>query len=573
MRPLDWIVLSSFLAFVAAYGVWKTRGKKDIQGYFLAGKATPWYIITISIMATQASAVTFLSTPGQAYVDGMRFVQFYFGLPVAMVILSITAVPIYHKLKVFTAYEFLEQRFDLKNRTLGSILFLIQRGLAAGFTILAPALIISVILGWDFRLTIFLVGGLVILYTAAGGTEAVYKTHLLQLSIVTVGMGAALYMVFQRLPPDISFGNALQVAGKLGRLNVVNFAFDWKDRYNFWSGLIGGAFVALAYFGTDQSQVQRYLTGRSIGQSRLGLLANGVVKVPMQFIILFIGAMIFVFYQFVTPPLFFNPVETAEVKRSPYGEAYTRLETDFSRLNVEKQGQLRDMLGAMDAGKPEEVEEIAGRLKQTRESEAAIREDAIALIKKQDPLAETNDTNYIFLSFVTRFLPAGLVGLILAAILSASMSASASELNALASVTVIDIYKRLGKRNATDRHDLLVSRLATAFWGFYAIAFAQFANHLGSLIEAVNIMGSLFYGTILGIFLIAFYFKRIGGNATFVAAIVAELTVLACYLFTPIPYLWFNVIGCVFLISLAALLNPFLGGRSPKGHPGQLGRA
>ena len=315
MRPLDWILLSSFLGFVAVYGIWKTRGKKDIQGYFLADKSTPWYLITISIMATQASAITFLSTPGQAYVDGMRFVQFYFGLPVAMVILSITAVPIYHKLKVYTAYEFLEQRFDLKNRALGSILFLIQRGLAAGFTILAPALIISVILGWDFRLTIFLVGGLVILYTAAGGTEAVYKTHLLQLSIVTAGMAAALFMVFHRLPPDISFSNALQVAGKLGRLNVVNFAFDWKDRYNFWSGLIGGGFVALSYFGTDQSQVQRYLTGRSIAQSRLGLLANGVVKVPMQFIILFIGAMIFVFYQFVTPPLFFNPVETAQVKK------------------------------------------------------------------------------------------------------------------------------------------------------------------------------------------------------------------------------------------------------------------
>jgi len=567
MRPLDWILLSSFLAFVAAYGIWKTRGKKDIQGYFLADKSTPWYIITISIMATQASAVTFLSTPGQAYVDGMRFVQFYFGLPVAMVILSITAVPIYHKLKVYTAYEFLEQRFDLKNRALGSILFLIQRGLAAGFTILAPALIISVILGWDFRLTIFLVGGLVILYTAVGGTEAVYKTHLLQLSIVTLGMGAALYMVFQRLPPDISFANALQVAGKLGRLNVVNFAFDWKDRYNFWSGLIGGGFVALSYFGTDQSQVQRYLTGRSIGQSRLGLLANGVVKVPMQFIILFIGAMIFVFYQFVTPPLFFNPVETAQVKGSAHGEAYARLETEYTRLNGEKQGQLRDMLAAINAGEEEDLDGVLEKLRRTRESEAEVRQDAVELIKKQDPLAETNDTNYIFLSFVTGFLPAGLVGLILAAILSASMSSCAAELNALASVTVIDIYKRLGRRNATDKHYLLVSRLATVFWGLYAIAFAQFANHLGSLIEAVNIMGSLFYGTILGIFLIAFYFKRIRGHATFAAAIIAEITVLACYFFTEIPYLWFNVIGCILLIALAAIMNPFLGGRSPKGHP------
>jgi SSS family solute:Na+ symporter len=558
MHSLDWVLLTSFLLFVALYGIWKTRGKKDTQGYFLANRSTPWYVITISIMATQASGITFLSTPGQAYVDGMRFVQFYFGLPIAMVILSITAVPIFHKLKVYTAYEFLEQRFDLKNRTLGTILFLIQRGLAAGFTIIAPALVISVILGWDFRLTIFIIGGLVILYTAAGGTEAVYKTHLLQMAIVTAGMAAALYMVFHRLPPDISFSNALHVAGKLGKLNVVNFAFDWKDRYTFWSGLIGGGFLMLSYFGTDQSQVQRYLGGRSIGQSRMGLLANGVVKVPMQFIILFIGAMVFVFYQFVTPPLFFNPVETAHIKNSPYGGVYTKLETDYERLNGEKQEQIRKMLTAIEARKDEDLESTLQKLRRTRESELGVRQEAIELIKKGNPRAETNDTNFIFLSFVTRFLPAGLVGLILAAILSASMSSSAAELNALASVTVIDIYKRLGKRNASERHYLIVSKLATVFWGLYAIAFAQFANHLGSLIEAVNIMGSLFYGTILGIFLIAFYFKKIGGHATFIAAIIAELTVLACYFFTKIPYLWYTVIGCLIVVALAHIMNPFL---------------
>ncbi len=558
MHPLDWILLGSFLLFVAVYGVLKTRGKKDIQGYFLANKSTPWYAITISIMATQASAITFLSTPGQAYVDGMRFVQFYFGLPIAMVILSITAVPIYHKLKVYTAYEFLEQRFDLKNRALGSIIFLIERGLAAGFTILAPALIISVILGWDFRLTIIMTGGLVILYTASGGTEAVNKTHLLQMIIITVGMGAALYMVFRRLPADISFSSALHVAGKLGRLNTVNFALDLKDRYNFWSGLIGGGFVALSYFGTDQVQVQRYLTGRSISQSRIGLLANGVVKVPMQFIILFIGAMIFVFYQFVTPPLFFNPVETANVKNGAYGEAYTKLETDFDRLHGEKQTHIRDMLAAMEGQGSEDLDRALRELRRTRDSEAGLRQEAIQLIKKENPRAETNDTNYIFLSFVTRFLPAGLVGLILAAILSASMSACSAELNALASVTVIDIYKRLCKRNASERHYLTVSKLATVFWGVYAIGFAQFASHLGSLIEAVNIMGSLFYGTILGIFLIAFYFKSIKGNATFVAAIVAELSVLACYFFAEIPYLWLPVIGCLILVILANILNPLL---------------
>ena len=557
MRTVDWVVLGAFLGFVAAYGVWKTRGKKDIQGFFLANRATHWYLVTISIMATQASAITFLSTPGQAYVDGMRFVQFYFGLPVAMVILSITAVPIYHRLKVYTAYEFLEQRFDLKNRALGSVLFLIQRGLAAGFTILAPALIISVILGWDFRLTIFMTGGLVILYTASGGTDAVSKTHLLQMMIITAGMGTAFYMIFRRLPEDVSFSNAVTVAGKLGRLNIINFAFDWKDRYNFWSGLIGGAFVALSYFGTDQSQVQRYLTGKSIAESRKGLLANGVLKVPMQFIILFIGAMIFVFYQFVTPPLFFNPVETAAVKASSYGQAYTALESEHARLNGEKQASLRTMLSALEAEKTAEADEALGKVRQARESEAGLRREALRLIKQRNPLAETKDTNYIFLSFVTTYLPAGLLGLILAAILSASMSASAAELNALASVTVVDLYKRVFRRNASERHYLRASKAATIFWGLYAIAFAQFANHLGSLIEAVNILGSLFYGTILGMFLIAFYFKRIGGHATFVSALVAEAVVLACFVFTEIPYLWFNVIGGVTLVVLAHILNPF----------------
>jgi SSS family solute:Na+ symporter len=558
MHPLDWILLGSFLLFVVAYGAWKARGKKDTQGYFLANRSTPWYIITVSIMATQASGITFLSTPGQAYVDGMRFVQFYFGLPIAMVILSVTAVPLFHKLKVYTAYELLEKRFDLKNRALGSILFLIQRGLAAGFTILAPALIISVILGWDFRLTIFIIGGLVIIYTAAGGTEAVYKTHLLQMAIVTVGMGTALFVVLHRLPPDLSFSSALHVAGKLGRLNVVDFALNWKDRYTFWSGLIGGGFIALSYFGTDQSQVQRYLGGSSIRQSRLGLLVNGMVKVPMQFIVLFIGAMIFVFYQFVTPPLFFNPVETARIKSSSYGEAYARLETDYHRLYGEKQEQIKKMLAAMENRKEEDLADSLQELRRTKESEMGIRQEAIQLIKRNSPLAETNDTNYIFLSFVTRFLPAGLVGLILAAILSASMSSSAAELNALASVTVIDIYKRLVRRNASDGHYLAVSKFATVFWGLYAIGFAQFANHLGSLIEAVNKMGSLFYGTILGIFFIAFFFKNIGGNATFFAAITSELTVLACYFFTKIPYLWLPVIGCLGLVALAHFLNPLL---------------
>lgn len=559
MSSFDWILMISFLVFVALYGAWKTRGKKDINGYILANKSTPWYTITLSIMATQASAITFLSTPGQAYVDGMRFVQFYLGLPIAMVIISIAVVPYFHRLKVYTAYEFLEKRFDLKNRTLGSIIFLIHRGLACGFTIFAPALIISVLLGWDMRLTIFMIGGLVILYTSTGGTDAVYKTHILQMGIMTAGMVVAFFMVFHLLPSDISFLDATHVAGKMGKLNVINFAFDWKDRYNIWTGLIGGAFLALSYFGTDQSQVQRYLSGRSIAQSRFGLLANGVVKVPMQFAILFTGAMIFVFYQFVTPPIFFNSVETANIKNSAYFQAYQELETKYERVHKEKQAHLRDMLAAIKNHEDSDLDQTLQTLQESRDSEIKIREEAVALIKKADPGTDTDDTNYIFLSFVINFLPVGVVGLILACILSASMSSTSAELNALASVTIVDIYKRVFKKKASDRHYLVASKWATVLWGIYAINSALFINRIGSLgalIEAVNILGSFFYGTILGIFLIAFFFKNIGGNATFIAALIAESVVLASFFFTEIPYLWFNVIGCVVLIILAHLMNP-----------------
>jgi SSS family transporter len=555
MSSLDWIVLSSFLLFVVAYGVWKTRGKKDIKDYLLANRSTPWWAVTLSIMATQASAITFLSTPGQAYVDGMRFVQFYLGLPIAMIVLSVTAVPLFHRLKVYTAYEYLEGRFDLKNRVLGSVLFLTQRGLAAGFTILAPALILSVILGWDIRLTVLIIGGLVTLYTATGGTDAVNKTHLLQMIIISLGMGAALVMIFRLLPTGVSLFDAATVAGKMGKLNAITFDFDWRDRYSFWTGLIGGTFLALSYFGTDQSQVQRYLAGRSIAESRMGLLTNGLVKVPMQFFILFIGAMIFVFYQFVTPPLFFNPVETEAVKASVHAAEYTRLESEYERIHQAKQVQLREMLSASDMGDQARMQEATLTVRKAQADELEVREQALALMRQADPSADTNDTNYIFLSFVVTFLPAGLIGLVLAAILSASMSSTSAELNALASTTVVDIYKRIFKKDGSKRHYLVMSKAATVFWGCYAIMFALFANRLGSLIEAVNILGSLFYGTILGIFLLAFYVKRVGGTATFLAAIIAELLVIACFVFTDIPYLWYNVIGCVVLVLLALVIE------------------
>lgn len=557
MSLIDWIVLIGFLGFVVIYGTLKTRGKKNIQDYMLGNKSTPWYIVTLSIMATQASAITFLSTPGQAYADGMRFIQFYIGLPIAMIILSITAVPIYHRLNVYTAYEYLENRFDLKNRTLGSVLFLIQRGLATGFTILAPALIVSVLLGWDIQITVIVTGLLVVIYTASGGTDAVNKTHILQMSIILIGMVSAFFMILHSLPKDISFLDATKIAGKMGKLNVINFNFDWKDRYNFWSGLIGGTFLALSYFGTDQSQVQRYLAGKSIADSRIGLLANGIVKIPMQFGILFLGAMVFVFYQFVTPPLFFNSVEKNKVQQSLYAGEYNKLEIQYDELHKAKELKIREMIKADKEHNDIKFYSAVRSVNESKNKELILKDNAINIIKKTNPNADTSDTNYIFLSFVIHVLPAGLIGLILAAIFSASMSSTSAALNALASTTVIDIYKRMIKSDGSEKHYLLVSKLATVFWGFYAIFFALFAYRMGSLIEAVNILGSIFYGTILGIFLVAFYLKKIGSDATFYSAIIAEVVVIGCYLFTDIPYLWYNVIGCMLLIILAIIINPF----------------
>jgi len=555
---VDWIVMIGFIAFVVIYGVIKTRGTKDIDSYIRAGRSAPWWTITLSIMATQASAITFLSTPGQAYVDGMRFVQFYLGLPIAMIILSVTAVPLYNKLNVYTAYEYLENRFDLKNRLLGSVLFLSQRGLAAGFTIYAPALILSVILGWQLNITIILIGIAVILYTTVGGTNAVNKTHIFQMIIITAGMFSAFVTIYYLLPNDISVIDAAYVAGKLGKLNAIDFSFDLSNRYTFWSGIIGGTFLMLSYFGTDQSQVQRYLAGSSIAESRMGLLVNGLVKVPMQFIILFIGAMVFVFYQFITPPMFFNPVEEQNVKNSIYSEEYSKLEYEYNKINSEKQNEIREMLAAIENGNEKEIsQEVSDVLMKDKEA-SLIRESAVNLIKDANPDADTNDTNFIFITFIINFLPIGLVGLVLAAILSASMSSTSAELNALASTTVIDIYKRIIKKNGDDHHYLKASKLSTILWGAYAITFALFASELGSLVEAVNILGSLVYGTILGIFLVAFYLKNIDGTPTFYGAIIAEVLVLYCYLFTDIPFLWYNVIGCLAVIIISFILSTFL---------------
>jgi len=555
MKTLDWIILCGTLLFIVAYGVWKGRRSKNMKGYVLSNNDMKWWTITISIMATQASAITFLSTPGQAYVDGMRFVQFYLGLPIAMVILSLTAVPLYHKLKVYTAYEFLETRLDLKTRTLAALLFLMQRGLAAGLTIYAPSIILSMLLGWNIYWTNLIIGVLVIIYTTSGGAKAVGWTQFQQMIIITLGMLGAFYMILHLMPNNVSVLDSIKVAGKMGKLNAIDFSFDLNNRYSFWSGILGGLFLQLSYFGTDQSQVQRYLTGESVKQSRLGLLINGIVKIPMQFSILFIGAMLFVFYQFTSPPLFFNPVETNKIVLSKHGPDYKALQNEFKLVQAEKKEDVYNLIDAMHNNDNTKVKSIQSKLDVSESKITSLRKDAKSLMKKNDKTADTNDTNYIFLNFVLNFLPVGLIGLVLAAIFSASMSSTSSEINSLASTTVVDMYKRLFKKEATEKHYVFITKSATVFWGILAILFAQFANKMGSLIEAVNILGSLFYGTILGIFLVAFYFKKASGTATFYSAIISEIIVVLCFIFTGISFLWYNVIGCLLVIILAVIID------------------
>ncbi|MGD0592014.1 MAG: sodium:solute symporter [Bacteroidota bacterium] len=564
MRLLDWIVLAATLLFIVFYGVWKGRGSRNIKGFLLADKSMKWYTIALSIMATQASAITFTSTPGLAYVDGMRFVQFYFGLPIAMVILSVTAVPIFHKLGVYTAYEFIEKRFDAKTRVLTTLIFLVSRGLAAGITIYAPSLVLSVMLGLDIRLTSFIIGGIVIVYTTSGGVKAVNYTDFFQLLIVMGGMCLAFVVTLQLLPKEISFVDALSVSAVMGKLNAVDMSFDFNNRYNIWSGLIGGMFVALAYFGTDQSQVQRYLTGQSITQSRLGLLFNGLAKVPMQFFILLLGVMVFVFFQFVQPPLFFNPVEVEKVKSGKYEKEFRTLEEKQTRLFQEKSAGVRKYLEARQRNNESEIMDNRDRLQVLQQKYDAVHVQASKLIEQSDRSSDKNDTNYIFLSFVLTCLPAGLVGLLFACIFAASMSSSSGELSALATCSIIDIYQRFIKRSGSEKHYLVVSRIMMAFWGLYGIAFAQYASRLGSLIEAVNILGSLFYGTMLGIFLLAFYVKSVGGTAAFIGAVAGELVVLYCFQFTSIAWLWYNVIGSLVVVGVGIILSRILKRQLPE---------
>ncbi len=523
MSGLDWIVLFTTLLTIVIYGVYRSRGTDDIDGFFLGNRSFAWYYVTLSVMATQASAITFLSAPGLAFSSGMAFVQFYFGLPLAMIVLCITFVPIFHKLKIYTAYEFLENRFDLKTRALTAFLFLVQRGLSTGISIYAASIILSTVLNINTTSTTVFIGTLVIIYTVYGGTKAVSYTQLLQMSVIFGGLFIAGVVVVKLLPESVGFGKALQIAGKMGRTNAIDFKFDWNNQYTVWSGLIGGFFLQLSYFGTDQSQVGRYLTGSSVSQSRLGLLMNGLVKIPMQFLILLIGVLVFTFYQYHQPPVFFNRYELGKLENSQYAPELNRIKADYAAAFKSKQLEVNRLEVALDANDKYAINFQREILQAADEKTKAIRKEAVDLMVKNDPDADTNDNNYVFLSFVTRYLPEGLIGLLIAIVFMASMGSTAGALNSLASTTVIDIYKRLINKQASDEKYLSVSRWSTVIWGIFCILMALYASKMGNLIEAVNILGSLFYGTILGIFVVAFYLRKIGGSATFLAAIITEV--------------------------------------------------
>lgn len=551
MAILDWVVLLVTLLFIVIYGSWKTKGSKNVKDFIKGGSEAKWWTIGLSVMATQASAITFLSTPGQAFHSGMGFVQFYFGLPLAMIIICMVFIPIYHRLNVYTAYEYLESRFDLKTRSLAAILFLIQRGLAAGITIFAPAIILSAVLGWDLLTLNIIIGVLVIIYTVSGGTKAVSVTQKQQMGIIFIGMFAAFFIILSYLPQDISFSKAIAIAGASGKMEVLDFSFDLNNRYTIWTGFLGGTFLMLSYFGTDQSQVQRYLSGKSIRESQLGLLFNGFLKVPMQFFILLVGVMVFVFYQFNISPLNFNPAATGAVMNSEFAQEYTELNDQHITIVEQKK-----ILQIDFAEHPENLE-VQDQIKALQAQESENREAAKEIILKADPSQEVNDKDYVFIHFILNNLPRGLIGLLLAVILSAAMSSTASELNALAATTTMDLYKRNDKKERDDMYYVTVTKWFTLGWGILAILVASIANLFDNLIQLVNIIGSIFYGNILGIFLIAFFIKYIRGNAVFTAALITQALIIGVFAMDVLPYLWLNLLGCVLVIALAILIQMF----------------
>jgi SSS family solute:Na+ symporter len=556
MKLIDWVVLFSTLLIIVGYGTWKTRGKKSMENYLLGNKSMPWWTVCLSIMATQASAVTFLSTPGQAYEDGMRFLQFYFGLPLAMVILSVTAVPLYHKLKVFTAYEYLETRFDLKVRSLAAIYFLMLRGISVGITIYAPSLILSTILDWNISLTTMFIGSLVMIYTITGGTKAVSITQKYQLTIIMCGMILTGFIAVSKLPDGIGFRDTFSIAGEMGKLNLINLSFDLTDRYNIWSGLIGGLFLFLSYFGADQSQVGRYLAGSSITESRLGLIFNGLLKIPMQFLILYIGILVFVFYQFNQAPIFHNQsLKDKAVQNKEVAVSVGELQTKYDALFEVRKQEVTQLAKSIQSDQVEEVAASRTRLESIQKSEKEIRGEVKKQIATAIPGANTQDKDYIFITFVMTYLPHGIIGLLLAIVFSAAMSSTASELNSLATTTAVDIYKRSINASATDSHYVKASKWFTALWAMFAMLYASLVNQAENLIQFVNIVGSLFYGTILGIFVSAFYLKYIKSNAVFVGGIIGEIVILYLYFFRreDVAFLLYNIIGCVAVIIVASI--------------------
>jgi len=554
MSGLDWIVLVATLAIIVIYGLYKSRNQNSMESYYLANQSLPWYHICLSVMATQASAITFLSAPGQGFTSGMSFVQFYFGLPLAMIVLSITFIPIFHSLKVYTAYEYLEKRFDHKTRVLTAILFLIQRGVSTGISIYAPSIILSTILNIPISYTTIIIGTLVIVYTYYGGTQAVSYTQKLQMLIIFGGLIMAFFTILNLLPESIGFVDSLRIAGKMEKMKVIDTHFDWNNRYNLWSGLIGGFFLQLSYFGTDQSQVGRYLTAKSITESRVGLLLNGMIKIPMQFFILLIGVVVFVFYQFNTLPISFNK-EIANKYSHSTNVKLREIDSNFQLLNSKKKEKVLALNQALKSEQELEVTKLTDEVRLLEKSADSLRKAGTAELKLQEPTLDTNDSNYIFLSFVTQHLPKGMIGLLIAVIFLASMGSLSAGLSALSSTTMVDVYTRSFGKNKNDKQQLSISRIITILWGLFCIISALLASKMGNLLEAVNILGSLFYGTILGIFLVAFYYKSAKGNAVFIAAIITEALIISLWYFDVMAFLWLNVVGCFSMVVLTYLIS------------------
>jgi solute:Na+ symporter, SSS family len=564
MNFLDWTVLAVTIVFIVLYGTWRTRKTSTMEGYLRGDNSMKWWMIGVSIMATQASAVTFLSTPAQAMEDGMRFLQFYFGLPLAMIIISVFIVPIYYRLKVYTAYEYLESRFDLKTRFLAASLFLVLRGLSAGITLFAPALVLSTLLHWPVGLTTVLIGTLVIIYVTSGGTKAVSLTQRQQMTVIMSGMLLAGVLAYSLLPERVTFTDTVQIAGELGKLNLVSFDFDYTVRYNIWSGLIAGTFLFLAYFGTDQSQVGRYLGGTSVTESRLGLIFNGLLKIPMQFVILFIGVLVFVFYLFNQSPVYHNEVLISRAKETPYADSIRAVEQRYQVIQREKNEKVNRMVDGIHENDQEAISRARAEILGLGIEERTLRDSVRKFIAVAIPGAKTQDTDYMFLNFVLNNLPHGIIGLLMAVMFSAAMSSMAGELNALASTTCIDLYKRTIKPDAQPGHYVNATRIFTVLWAMLAMVFAVLANFAENLIQFVNIVGSLFYGTILGIFLTAFFIKRVGGTAVFVAAILSEALICYCYFFTDIAFLLYNLIGCATVVLFASGIQFFLPAQPPR---------